>query len=93
MDVIFFIFVPASWMAYEENNTVWNNLRSLHGFAIFLSVVIFILKVPPPSRRSPCSTWYSSTRDNYRPNEWTDKLTCDISEPIILMLLVELIKR
>lgn len=45
MDVLFFIFVPGSWMTYQENNTVWNNLRGLHGFAIFLSVVIFILKV------------------------------------------------
>lgn len=45
MDILFFIFVPGSWMAYQENNTVWNNLRGMHGFAIFLSVIIFILKV------------------------------------------------
>ena len=55
MDIIFFIFVPGSWMTYEENNHVWNNLRSMHGFAIFLSVVIFILKVPSFSFRSPFS--------------------------------------
>lgn len=48
MDVLFFVFVPGSWMAYQENNTVWNNLRGLHGFAIFLSVVTFILKVKSP---------------------------------------------
>jgi|LakMenE01Jun11ns_1017448.scaffolds.fasta_scaffold9906611_2 hypothetical protein len=45
MDILFFIFVPGSWMAYQENNTVWNNLRGMHGFAIFLSVIIFIAKV------------------------------------------------
>ena len=45
MDILFFIFVPGSWMAYQENNTVWNNLRGMHGFAIFLSVFIFIDKV------------------------------------------------
>lgn len=47
MDIIFFVFVPGSWMTYQENNTVWNNLRGLHGFAIFLSVVTFLLKVLP----------------------------------------------
>jgi hypothetical protein len=45
MDILFFIFVPSTWMAYQENNTVWDNLRGLHKFAIFLSVVIFLLKV------------------------------------------------
>lgn len=45
MDVLFFIFVPGSWMTYQENNSVWNGLRGMHGFAIFLSVITFILKV------------------------------------------------
>lgn len=52
MDILFFVFVPGSWMSYQENNTVWNNLHGLHGFAIFLSVIIFLLKVDPRSFRS-----------------------------------------
>ena len=44
MDILFFVFVPGPWMSYQENNTVWNGLRGLHGFAIFLSAIIFILK-------------------------------------------------
>ena len=43
MDILFFVFVPRAWMSYQENNTVWNGLRGLHGFAIFLSVIIFFL--------------------------------------------------
>jgi hypothetical protein len=45
MDIFFFIFVPSSWMAYQEDNVVWNNLRGMHSFVIFLSVIIFLLKV------------------------------------------------
>ena len=45
MDLIFYLFVTSSWMTLEENNTVWNGLRGMHGFAIFCSVIITILKV------------------------------------------------
>ncbi len=45
MDILFFIFVPGSWMTYQDNNSVWNGLRGMHGFAIFLSVITFLLKV------------------------------------------------
>ena len=45
MDIIFFIFVPQSWMAATENNSVWNNLRSMHGFAVFIAIIVFVLKV------------------------------------------------
>jgi hypothetical protein len=55
MDLIFYLFVTSSWMATEEGNSVWNGLHGLHGFAIFCSVVITILKVALPPRRSPSS--------------------------------------
>lgn len=45
MDILFFIFVPGSWMTYQDNNSVWNGLRGMHGFSIFLSVITFLLKV------------------------------------------------
>lgn len=45
MDLLFFLFVPSAWMAYEDDNTVWNGLHGLHGFAIFCSVLIAIGKV------------------------------------------------
>lgn len=32
-------------MAEDTSNAVWNGLRSMHGFAIFLSVVVLLLKV------------------------------------------------
>jgi hypothetical protein len=51
MDLIFYLFVTSSWMTLEENNTVWNGLRGMHGFAIFCSVVITVLKVGIPSFR------------------------------------------
>lgn len=46
LDLFFFIFVPRTWMSEEENNTIWNNMKALRGFAIFCSVLILILKVP-----------------------------------------------
>ncbi len=45
MDLIFYLFVTSSWMTLEEGNSVWNGLKGMHGFAIFCSVVITILKV------------------------------------------------
>lgn len=33
-------------MSEEENNTIWNGMKGLRGFAIFLSVLGLILKVP-----------------------------------------------
>jgi hypothetical protein len=45
MDLIFYLFVTSSWMTMEEGNSVWNGLKGMHGFAIFCSVVITILKV------------------------------------------------
>lgn len=45
MDLIFYLFVTPSWMATEANNSVWNGLKGMHGFAIFCSVIITILKV------------------------------------------------
>lgn len=69
MDILFFVFVPGSWMAYQENNTLWNNLRGLHGFAIFLSVVTFVLKVLMSLFRFPCCTWCSGTASNCKPSE------------------------
>jgi hypothetical protein len=45
MDLIFFVFVPNSWMNDQTDNYLWNNLKGLHGFAIFLAVLVFILKV------------------------------------------------
>ena len=45
MDVIFFIFVPNSWLTTQENNWVWNNQQGLHVFAIIIAVVLFIMKV------------------------------------------------
>ena len=74
MDIIFFIFVPGSWMTYEENNHVWNNLRGMHGFAIFLSVIIFILKVNLPSLRSPFFILSFDIRSNWKQIESNDKL-------------------
>ena len=53
LDVLFFVFVPRTWMTEDVNNTVWNSLRSMHGFAIFLSVVILILKVNNHSMKAP----------------------------------------
>lgn len=47
MDLIFYLFVTSSWMTLEENNSVWNGLHGMHGFAIFCSVIITILKVSP----------------------------------------------
>lgn len=47
LDLFFFLFVPSTWMSYEENNIVWNNLHGMHVFAIFCSAIIFILKVNP----------------------------------------------
>lgn len=44
-DVLFFVFVPRTWMTEDANNSVWNGLRSMHGFAIFLSVLVLVLKV------------------------------------------------
>jgi hypothetical protein len=45
LDLLFFVFVPRTWMTEDANNAVWNSLRSMHGFAIFLSVVVLLLKV------------------------------------------------
>lgn len=69
MDIIFFVFVPGSWMTYQENNTVWNNLRGLHGFAIFLSVIIFLLKVLAALPSCPSSTSSSCIASSSRPSE------------------------
>ena len=46
MDLFFYLFVAGSWTTPTKNNLVWNSLQGAHGFAIFLSVVITILKVP-----------------------------------------------
>ena len=53
LDVLFFIFVPRTWMTEDVNNTVWNSLRSMHGFAIILSVLILLLKVHSDSMKAP----------------------------------------
>ena len=45
MDVIFFIFIPNSWLTTQENNWVWNNQKGLHTFAIIIAVVLFLMKV------------------------------------------------
>ena len=46
MDLIFYLLVVPSWMATEENNDVWNGMHGVHGFAVFMSVLITILKIP-----------------------------------------------
>ena len=46
MDLIFYLFIAPSWMATQLNNDVWNGLHGIHGFAIFLSVIISLLKIP-----------------------------------------------
>ena len=46
MDLIFYLFIAPSWMTTQENNDVWNGLHGVHGFAIVLSVIITILKIP-----------------------------------------------
>lgn len=63
MDIIFFIFVPQSWLAYQENNWVWNNQHGMHGFGIFIAVVVFLMKVHVEYTRSfHCYTCYTSIR-------------------------------
>ena len=44
MDLIFYLFVTSSWMTTEDNNSVWNGLKGAHGFSIFCSVIITLLK-------------------------------------------------
>jgi hypothetical protein len=56
MDLIFYLFVAGSWMTTTKSNLVWNSLQGAHGFAIFCSAVITVLKVRPAPRRSRCST-------------------------------------
>ena len=46
MDLFFYLFVAGSWTTPTKNNLVWNSLQGAHGFAIFLSVVITLLKGP-----------------------------------------------
>ena len=45
LDLLFFVFVPKTWMSDEENNTIWNGMKGLRAFAIFLSVLELALKV------------------------------------------------
>ena len=45
MDIIFLVFVPNSWMNDQTDNYLWNNLKGVHGFAIFIAVLVFLLKV------------------------------------------------
>lgn len=45
MDLFFYLFVAGSWTTTTKNNFVWNSLSGAHGFAIFCSVIITILKV------------------------------------------------
>lgn len=46
MDLFFYLFVAGSWGTQTKNNLVWNSLSGAHGFAIFCSVIITILKIP-----------------------------------------------
>ena len=61
MDIIFFIFIPSSWMSDSEGNFVWNNLQSMHGFAVFIAIIVFTLKVLSNRYRSPYFTWCTHT--------------------------------
>ena len=36
---------PQAWLAYQEDNWVWNNQHGMHGFGIFIAVVVFLMKV------------------------------------------------
>lgn len=47
LDILFFVFVPRTWLTEDANNSIWNSLKSMHGFAIFCSVIVLLLKVPP----------------------------------------------
>jgi hypothetical protein len=40
-------------MSDEENNTIWNNMKGLRAFAIFLSVIGLILKVHGCDMQAP----------------------------------------
>jgi hypothetical protein len=44
-DVLFAILEMRVWTTEEIGNNVWNSLNSLHGFAIFCSIIEFVLKV------------------------------------------------
>lgn len=57
MDFLFYLFVAGSWATPTKNNLVWNSLQGAHGFAIFCSILITILKVPLESFRPLCCTW------------------------------------
>lgn len=56
MDLFFYLFVAGSWTTPTKTNFVWNSLQGAHGFAIFCSVVITILKVRLFLVRFLCST-------------------------------------
>ena len=45
MDIIFYIFIPSSWLGKEEGNYVWNNLHSMYVFALIIAIIVTILKV------------------------------------------------
>ena len=47
MDLFFYLFVAGSWTTQTKTNFVWNSLQGAHGFAIFCSIVITLLKVVP----------------------------------------------
>jgi len=51
MDLFFYLFVAGSWTTQTKTNFVWNSLSGAHGFAIFCSVIITILKVAVLSNR------------------------------------------
>jgi hypothetical protein len=54
LDVLFFVFVPRTWLTEDANNSIWNSLKSMHGFAIFCSVIVLLLKVRHCLCSFPC---------------------------------------
>ena len=69
MDLFFYLFVAGSWMTTTTSNFIWNNMKGAHGFAIFCSVVITILKVDLYLDRSPYFISYGLFESRLRINE------------------------
>ena len=69
MDLFFYLFVTGSWMTTTTSNFVWNNMKGAHGFAIFCSVVITILKVYLHLDRFLCFIWCGLFEYRLRINE------------------------
>ena len=45
VDFLFAVIEFPVWTAVDPNNSVWQELRAMHNFGIFLFVVINILKI------------------------------------------------